>query len=337
MTRVAVSVIETSADMHTAMLIKAIKQVDEQIQFIGFGSEQMQKEGVEIIQDLSHRSTIGILEPFRHIFHYLLALRKFKKMLKKERPNAVLCVDGEGFNMPVCKAAKKMNIPVMYYISPQAWLWGTKKQGENVARYVDLIIAIFPEEAEYYAKLGVEVIYNGHPLSEIVKPQKSKEEFFKEYNIKKIPIAFFPGSRTQELEQLFPIFRKAALQLDKKYEPIFVSANQRSKKLLESTPFKVIPAEDRYNVMIHSEIVALYRKRLPKYMALPNLLGDKLIVPELIQKELSVANILQEIGSIDLDRVKADLQDLRSKMRKDDVLKNNSLAIKKFLDNLNFN
>lgn len=368
MTKIAVSVIETSADMHTAMLIRAIKKTESDIEFIGFGSEQMQKEGVKLIQDLSHRSTIGILEPFRHLFHYLIALSRFKKMLKKEKPDAVLCVDGEGFNIPVCKAAKKLNIPVMYYISPQAWLWGTVEQGKKVAKHIDLVIAIFPEEAKFYSDLGVNVIYNGHPLSEIVNPEKTREQFLKEYDIQGIPIAFFPGSRTQELEQLLPLFLKTAASLDPKYEPIFVSANRRSTKLLADKPFKVISAEDRYNVMAHSQliicttgtttleaafcgtpmisgyrfpeisyrvIVALYNKRLPRYMALPNLLADRLIVPELIQKDLSVDRILQEIDKIDLDLAKTDLEKLRSKMRRDDVLKNNSLQIQEFLDNLN--
>ncbi|MDR1113546.1 MAG: lipid-A-disaccharide synthase, partial [Candidatus Margulisbacteria bacterium] len=216
MRKIFISAIETSGDLHAARLIAAIqKQAREKIKFSGFGSEALRKAGVEILADLTSRSTVGLLEPLRHLPAYFRALGKLKKYLRRSRPDLFLCVDGQGFNLPAARYAKSLGIPVVYYISPQEWLWGTRAAGKKVTAVCDLIISIFPEEHTFYKKLGGHSVYNGHPLSEIVaRPVKTQHAaslqvaFRRRHNLdrKKPLVALFPGSRGQELTNLLPVF-----------------------------------------------------------------------------------------------------------------------------------
>jgi lipid-A-disaccharide synthase len=163
-------------------------------------------------------STIGFLEPILHIPRILYRFHTLQKKLIKEKPDLIVAIDYQGFNLPLLKIAKKLGIKTAYYISPQEWQWGTEKGGKAVIAATDLILAIFKEEAEFYKKLGGNVHFVGHPLLAIAKPTCTPEEFREKYNIpntKKI-IAIFAGSRPQEIKNVFPTLLEVAKNCQKK-------------------------------------------------------------------------------------------------------------------------
>jgi lipid-A-disaccharide synthase len=114
----------------------------------------------------------------------------------------------------LAKKAKKLGIPVFYYISPQLWAWRSGRVKTIKAR-VDKIGVILPFEEEFFRKRGVEAQYVGHPLLDTVKNEATREQFCKLHNIsdKTRCIGLFPGSRKREVSSLLPIFLSAAASL----------------------------------------------------------------------------------------------------------------------------
>ncbi|MDR2431678.1 MAG: lipid-A-disaccharide synthase [Candidatus Margulisbacteria bacterium] len=227
MKKIFISAIETSGDLHAARLVQALKKQDKNLSFYGLGSEALRAEGVKILLDLTSRSTVGIVEPLRHLTAYLRALARLKKYLRKNKFDLFLCVDGQGFHLPLAGYAKSLGMPVVYYISPQEWLWGSAAGGRKVADVCDLIISIFPEEHRFYQKLGGRSVYNGHPLSEIVKTNVAPAVFRRKHRLSaaKPLVALFPGSRRQELANLLPVLLEMTALARGREQFVIVAAN----------------------------------------------------------------------------------------------------------------
>lgn len=371
MKKILISAIEVSADMHAANLVNAIKRIDPTINFLGFGSELLSEQGVKIYQDLTQKSTVGLIEPIKHLVSYLKSLGNLKKLLKKENPDAFFCIDGQGFHLPAATIAKKLKIPVIYYITPQEWLWGTKKGGRKAAALCDLMIAIFPEEAAFYNKLKPGcAIYNGHPLVDIVKPTISREDFFKKHNLdqQKKLLVIFPGSRRQELEKILPILYKTAKLYQKEnIQVLIVAANKICwQKISEEAPETKVILKENYNAinaadlvisstgtitleaaLLLKPLVSIYKlgtisyllaklffgRRIPKYMALPNMITGREITPEIIQYGVTPHNIKKRADELlkNPEPVLNELIKLKEQLAKKDILKNNAEQFINFL------
>ena len=190
---------ESSADRCAAELVKTASKKDPTVHFTGLASEYSKKAGMTVLLDISNYSTVGFVESLPFILPLLKAYFKIKRYLKQIQPDLFIPIDNQGFNMLCVKAAKSLGIPVYYYIAPQEWHWGTEKGGEKVLESVDKILAIFPQEAQFYKQLGGDAVYVGHPVMERVKP-------FMKVGKKDAILSIFPGSREQEIRRLLPLF-----------------------------------------------------------------------------------------------------------------------------------
>ena len=201
--KILISACELSADNYAAQLARALKEKNKDIELIGIGSVASKKAGIDVKFDMSALSTVGVIEPLRYLPRLLWSLKKMKQLMVEEKPDLFIPIDNQGFHMLCCKKAKKLNIPVNYFIAPQHWHWGTLSQGKEVGKWVDKVLAIFPQEKEFYSMCGVKATYVGHPCTDRVRFWRDKQ--------KKEPIlAVFPGSRRQEIERLLPVFLQAA-------------------------------------------------------------------------------------------------------------------------------
>lgn len=201
--------------MHAAALIKEVKQRHPDVTLFGMGSDKLSQCGVEILVDTTQYSTVGFLEPIKYAGKFWKAYKLMKAAIIERKPDIVLAVDNQGFNMLLLKIAKKSGAKTAYYISPQEWHWGTEKGGRAVLDVTDKIIAIFKKEEAFYTRLGGDATYVGHPLLDITTPELSKEDFFSTLKLdpeNKI-LSVFPGSRKQELERVAPILLSAAKQI----------------------------------------------------------------------------------------------------------------------------
>lgn len=215
--KIVISAGETSGDVHGAYLVSEIKKINPDISFIGMGSEQMKALGVDVRFDLSPKGTIGIMEVIPNIASIYSTFLKMKNLITSERPDVLLLVDFQGFNVPLAEYAKEKGIRTIYYIPPHEWLWGTKKNLEKIAKKIDLIISIFNKEHQEYLAANGKSIYFGHPLLDIVKPVLPIEERRKRFREdSKYLVCLCPGSRKQEIRHILPILIQTAKAIKEK-------------------------------------------------------------------------------------------------------------------------
>ena len=337
--RILISAAEVSGDVHAANLVKAIKRIDPHTRFVGIGGERMQKAGVDVRSITVHMGTIGLLEGVKYYPAFLKIRSMMKKILLQERPHLLILIDSRDFNLSIVRLAKKFAIPTVYYVAPPVWAWPDRK-GKRVARTLDRIIAIFPFEAEVYRECGAKVTFVGHPLLDIVKPSMNKEETYHKFglNSDRFIIGLLPGSREQEINNLLPLMLNTAGKVSKRLKdvqfllPLSSSVfKDRIMKIVNKSDISVkIVADGAYEVMNISDLliissgtatleasflgtpmIIVYRTflstwligtiliKLP-YLGLPNILANKMIVPELLQfqaKPGRLSNLVLELLS----------------------------------------
>jgi len=204
---------EVSGDVHGSYLVNELRKLDPSISFFGMGSERLAAAGVDIRFDITARGSIGILEALPNLLPVFSVFHKIKRLLYEERPDLVILIDSQGINLPIARACKKIGIKTVYYIAPQEWLWGTPRGLRSVASLIDLIVAIFPKEYEMYKSSGANVIYEGHPLIDIVGSNIETHQFGVRNS--EFVISLCPGSRTHELNTMLPILLKSAKLIQK--------------------------------------------------------------------------------------------------------------------------
>ena len=166
---------EASGDLHGANLAREIWKQDPAIAIYGVGSKQMQKAGVRMLADAKEISVVGITEVLTHLRVIYRVYAHLKRFLKHERPDLLILIDFPDFNIMLGKAAQRLGIPVLYYISPQVWVW-RKGRIKTIARLVKAMIVVFPFEVTLYEKAGVDVRFVGHPLTDVVHSGLTKEQ-----------------------------------------------------------------------------------------------------------------------------------------------------------------
>ena len=218
---------ESSGDHHGAKLVKAMRQKKEGLFFCGIGGPGLEKEGVRIAFDASLISVVGITEILGVFPNILKGLATVKRLLKGLRPDLLILIDFPDFNLRAAAVAKKMGVPVFYYISPQVWAW---RQGrvKKIAKLVDHMAVIFPFETALYEKEGIPVTFVGHPLLDgdplldrdgsASPPQRVfKDAALKNRTSSNPTIGLLPGSRGKEIKRHLPEMMRAALILEKKF------------------------------------------------------------------------------------------------------------------------
>ena len=324
---------EVSGDLHGSHLVEAIQSVDPEIQFFGVGGEGLKRVGMELLYPSQSLSVVGITEVFFKLRAILKALQGLKKSLERERPDLVILIDFPDFNLRLAKTAHRRGIPILYYISPQVWAWRPKRI-KLIAQLVTKMIVLFPFEVPLYEAAGVDVEWVGHPLLDIVKPTLSKEKAFEQFGLdpNRRTVGLLPGSRIHEIERLLPPLLASAHLLQEEIPDLqFVIplAPGIPKTILSpwmkniSVPVKVVEGFT-YDVMNLSELliaasgtvtlegailrkpmIIIYKVSLPSswvaralvrldHIGLVNLLAEKEIAPELLQRDVNPKRISNE-------------------------------------------
>ncbi len=205
---------EASGDLHGAHLVHALKQQLPEAEFCGVGATHLQAEGVSIVSSSDELAVVGVVEVLKKLPTVMRVYKKLARYLEEQRPDVVILVDYPEFNLRLARVAHKLDIPIVYYISPQVWAWRSGRV-KLIQRLVRKMIVIFPFEKAFYQKHGVDVEWVGHPLAESVQPTLSKEEFCRQHklNAMKPIVGFLPGSRESEVERLLPVLREAAQRI----------------------------------------------------------------------------------------------------------------------------
>jgi lipid-A-disaccharide synthase len=213
--RVMIVAGEASGDMHGARLVEAMRLRQPGLRFCGIGGKELAAAGTELLYDASRIAVVGITEVLSHLGEILAARKALINRLRTDRPALLILIDYPDFNLLIAAAAKKLGIPVFYYISPQVWAWRGGRV-RKIGRLTDRVAVILPFEQDFYAERGVAVEFVGHPLKDTVRPEQlaSREEFFRAHGLDIGPncrvIGLLPGSRAKEVRSLLPDFLAAA-------------------------------------------------------------------------------------------------------------------------------
>lgn len=213
---------EASGDLHGAKLIKAVKAQSPETIFYGVGGPRMEAAGCDILIPGEQLAVMGIVEV---IGHFPVIWRSFQR-LKAElhgdcKPDALVLIDFPDFNLRLAGQAKKADVPVLYYVSPQVWAW-RKGRVNKIARVVDSLAAIFPFEPVYYEGLDIRVQYVGHPLLDEFTTVSGRIDLRKKLQIPasgKV-VGLFPGSRRNELNYMLETLVEAASLIRSSYSDV---------------------------------------------------------------------------------------------------------------------
>ena len=346
---------EASGDHHGAHLVKALKALDQDIFFCGIGGRAMQKAGVRNIVDAATLSVVGLTEVLSKGVSIWQGLSKAKQLLKSLRPDLLILIDFPDFNLHVAGKAKKLGIPILYYISPQLWAWRAGRV-KKIKRLVDHMAVILPFELDFYQEHGVPATYVGHPLLDGDTPMADTGHAV-DGSDKEIVIGLLPGSREKEVIRNLPVMLSAAetIQSEQKQVKFIISQAPTVKKdfmdaiiaehgshvdhrvstdqmgkvfkacrlviavsgtvTLEAAIWG-IPMVIIYQLSPLSYWLGRFLIRV-EHIGLVNLIAGRRVVPELIQKDASPANvarIVMELLADDerLEKMKTGLAEARA-------------------------
>lgn len=199
---------EESGDKYGARLAQELtRQLGGEVDISGMGAKSMREAGVKILVDSTELGVVGAVEIFKHIFTFVKIFYDLVRQAEEERPDAVVLIDYPGFNLRFAKEMYKRGIPVIWYVSPQVWVWG-KRRIPKLAKYCSKMLVIFPFETETYAGSGLDVEFVGHPLVDIVKERIDP-------SLQRDPTKFLllPGSRSNEINHVLEPMLKAVMEL----------------------------------------------------------------------------------------------------------------------------
>jgi lipid-A-disaccharide synthase len=212
------SVGEPSGDLHAAKLVTELKRRVPGLECSGFGGPLMEAAGCSLMYRLTNLAVMGVLPVIPLLYKFIRLGRRAERFLETHRPDAVVLVDFPGFNWWMARRAKKLGIPVFYYLPPQLWAWAPWRVA-RMKRYVDYVLSCLPFEVDWYRRRGVMAQFVGHPFFDEVAQRPLDRQFIDEHCTSQTgerrTIAVLPGSRRHEIQQNFPLQIRVMRRLQK--------------------------------------------------------------------------------------------------------------------------
>ncbi|MBD8095767.1 lipid-A-disaccharide synthase [Pseudomonas fluorescens] len=331
--RIALVAGEASGDILGAGLMRALKVRHPAIEFIGVGGPLMQAEGLTSYFPMERLSVMGLVEVLGRLRELLARRKLLIKTLIDERPDVFIGIDAPDFTLNIELKLRQAGIKTVHYVSPSVWAW-RQKRVLKIRQGCDLMLTLLPFEARFYEEQGVPVRFVGHTLADAIPLHADRDAARTELGLAAGPlVALMPGSRGGEVGRLGSLFFDAAERLQTLKPGVrFVlpcaSPQRRAQieTLLEgrNLPLTLLDGQSHLAlaacdaVLIASgtatleallykrPMVVAYRlapltfwilKRMVKspYISLPNLLAQRLLVPELLQDDAKPEALAQTL------------------------------------------
>ena len=346
--RVMIVAGEASGDLHGADLAAEILARDPGCDLFGIAGERMRAAGVRALTRTEDIAGLGLAELASTIRRTLGALRQLKAMLRSERPDLVILIDFAEFNMSLAGAAKRAGVPVLYYITPQVWAWRRGRVSRIIER-TDRLAVVLPFEAEIYAAAGERVTFVGHPLLDRVAPAQDRAATLKRHGLPALRplLALLPGSRRGEVRYLLRPMVEAARVLEADHglipvialAPTLTLAQLREEGRVNLDGIRVIEG-DTYSIVAASELalaasgtatletallgcpmVVAYKMspltyalarilvRGVDFIAMPNILAGRKVVPELIQGQVNPRNLVRAAENLMVEPLRTETRE----------------------------
>ncbi|WP_330208627.1 MULTISPECIES: lipid-A-disaccharide synthase [Pseudomonas] len=329
--RIALVAGEASGDILGAGLMRALKLQHPAVEFIGVGGPLMQAEGLTSYFPMERLSVMGLVEVLGRLRELLARRKKLIQTLIEEKPDVFIGIDAPDFTLNIELKLRQAGIKTVHYVSPSVWAW-RQKRVLKIREGCDLMLTLLPFEARFYEEKGVPVRFVGHTLADTIPLQADRAAARAELGLPDGPlVALMPGSRGGEVGRLGALFFDAAERLQALKPGVrFVlpcASPQRRAQIEELLVGRTLPltlldggshlalaACDAVLIasgtatlealLYKRPMVVAYRlapltywilKRMVKspYISLPNLLAQRLLVPELLQDDATPEALAQ--------------------------------------------
>ncbi len=324
--RILVMAGEPSGDLHGSRVVRSLARRIPGVTLDAVGGPLMAGAGARIRRGIDDLAAMGLVEVVHGIPAHLRLLRELKREFNARTWDLLITIDYPGFHLRVAEAARRAGIPVLGYVAPQLWAWGPSR-ADRWSRAVDQLAVILPFEADFFRSRGMAATYVGHPLLDgDAPPGRSEARRGLGIGEAERVLAVFPGSRTGEVERIWPQFRDAALELIHRgnVDRAVVAATAagrypgaESSFIFIDDPASALASADvalaksgtttlqaalagvpmvvgyRTNRLTHAIARRLVTVR---WVSLVNLVAGREVVPELVQGDLSVDRLVDGIA-----------------------------------------
>ncbi len=222
--RIGIVVGEVSGDQLGAGLMRALQALHPGVCIEGVAGSAMREAGCEVWEDAESLAVMGLVEPIKVLPRLLRLRRSLIRRWLDNPPDVFVGIDAPDFNLGLEQALRRQGITTVHYVSPTVWAW---RQGRvrKVARAVDKVLCIFPFEEKFYEAHDVAAEFVGHPLADNIDPDTDVAAHRNQLGLTADTIvAVMPGSRSNEIARLGPVFAAACARLIEQYPDLqFVS------------------------------------------------------------------------------------------------------------------
>jgi lipid-A-disaccharide synthase len=335
---------EASADNHGAALMESLRKLDRDLQFLGRGGPRMKAiAGAQFLDWIDDAAVVGLWEVIKRYGYFRQKFRETLSEIAQTKPDVVVLIDYPGFNLRLARALHRQagRPKIIYYISPQVWAWN-RGRIKQMARWLDLMLCIFPFEVDLYNQSGLRTIFVGHPMIDNLRAHKI--DIKRDRHL----IGLFPGSRSREVLKNFPVMLDAVRELFHENQLLRFEVAAASESLVADIWEMLTDARMReglFRVVTDETAAAMQRAsagivasgsatleaayfRLPfvlvykvswltylaarfvvkvKYLGMPNVLANDEVVPEFIQhqaKPRAIARAVLELMGNDAARAR---------------------------------
>jgi len=328
---------EPSGDVLGARLMKAIKaERSGAVRFAGIGGEEMTREGLHSLFPIQEFAVMGFLEVLPHVLHIIKRIRQTVDTVRAQRPDIVVTIDSPSFTLEVAQRLKGAGIPLVHYVAPQVWAWKARR-AKRMARYLDAVLALLPFEPPLFEVHGLRARFVGHAAVEGAAGEGERLADRSPAQGEGPLLAVLPGSRKGEVRKLLPVFEQTVAALARKHPGLRVvvpTVETVEAVVREATASWPVPVEVTRGMeakhrafaraqaaIAASGTVALelavagvptviaYRLSgftglLPfswldvPYASLVNIMADRMVQPELLQRDCRTDKILEAIDRL---------------------------------------
>ncbi len=322
-THVVVCAGESSGDNLAAGMMRSLSRRRPDLRFTGMGGERMRAAGAETLVDVSELAVMGLWEVITQYSRLRGLLHRMQRHLEATRPALLVLVDYVEFNLRLGAHARRLGIPVLFYVSPQIWAW-RQKRIHRIKGSVDAMAVLFPFETRIYEEHGIPVRYVGNPLvDELDAPIGDLRRELDIPDGRRV-LGLLPGSRQGEIRRHWPLLVATARCLQRRHENVqflvplapgfkpetlealapidglpvtLLSGSGRAREVMAASDLLLISSGTATleAALLQTPMIVIYRMaplsyalfsrlvRVP-HVALANIVGNARLVPERLQR-----------------------------------------------------
>jgi len=325
---------EPSGDKLASTVISKLKIDNPYIEYLSVGGTHIKKLGIKSIFDLKDITYLGFTSVLFNIFKIRKIINKTVDEIVKFNPDILFSVDSPDFTLRVAEKVKNINnnIKTIHYVAPQVWVW-RKNRIKKIKKFIDHMLLLFNFEKKYFDEENIKNTFVGHPLIE--KKGNVITTLDNLISKDKKIISLFPGSRKSETSVLLPILLNFIKLMNKKnldYSFVFHATDENKEFIIDkikNTNFDnidVISDENIKGQVLSNSIFAVSKSgtislqissaNIPsiiiyklsfinfmifkllvnvKFANIINIINDKEVIPELLQKECNAEEIYKTV------------------------------------------